>query len=130
MDAADAYREIIHDNIEYEILCQQYPREEIDEIVEFVLDIVSSKKRTIRISGEDIGVNIVKGRFMKLTYSHMQYVFECLQENTTNVNNIKQYLLAVLYNAPATMNHYYKSEVQHDLYGLLPSLETAESNGG
>ena len=116
-DAIDAYREIVHDNIEYDILCQQYPKEDIDEIVELILEIVSSKRKTIRISGEDIGANMVKGRFMKLTYTHLQYVFESLSKNTTKVTNIKQYLLAVLYNAPVTMNHYYKAEVQHDLYG-------------
>jgi len=117
MDAIDAYREVIHENMEYETLCTQYRKEDIDEIVELILEVVSSKKKTMRISGEEIDVNLVKGRFMKLGYSHMQYVFSCLDKNTTKVTNIKQYLLAVLYNAPATINHYYKAEVQHDLYG-------------
>ncbi|MGL6201538.1 MAG: DUF6017 domain-containing protein [Lachnospiraceae bacterium] len=117
VDAIDAYREVIHENMEYETLCTQYRKEDIDEIVELILEVVSSKKKTIRISGEEVDVNLVKGRFMKLGYAHMQYVFGCLEKNTTKVTNIKQYLLAVLYNAPATINHYYKAEVQHDLYG-------------
>ena len=75
-----------------------------------MMEVISSKKRTFRISGADIDANIVKGRFMKLTYTHMQYVFQCLDRNTTKVNNIKQYLLAALYNAPVTIHHYYKAE--------------------
>lgn len=118
MDAIGAYREVIHDNIEYDILCTQYEISDLDEIVELMLEIVSSRKQTIRISGEDVNANIVKGRFMKLTYMHIQYVFECLSKNTKKINNIKQYLLAVLYNAPVTISHYYQAEVQHDLYGV------------
>lgn len=117
MDAIDAYREIIQDNIEYGILCTQYERESINEIVELVLEVVASRKRTIWISGEEVEASVVKGRFMKLDYTHMQYVFECLEKNTSKVKNIKQYLLAVLYNAPTTIKHYYQAEVQHDLYG-------------
>lgn len=117
VNAIDACREVIHDNIEYGILCEQYCKEDVDEMVELMLEVVSSKKRTIKLSGEDVNINIVKGRFMKLNYSHMQYVFECLSNNTTKIKNIKQYLLTVLYNAPVTINHYYKAEVQHDLYG-------------
>lgn len=117
MNAIDAYREVIHDNIEYSILVTQFQKNDVDEIVELMLEVISSKKRSIRISGENIDTNLVKGRFMKMTYSHIDYVFECLNKNTTKVKNIKQYMLAVLYNAPATINHYYKAEVQHDLYG-------------
>jgi hypothetical protein len=117
MGAIDAYREIIHDNIEYEILCQAYQKESVDEIVELMLEVVASKKRSFRISGEDVDANIVKGRFMKITYSHIQYVFECLSKNTKKITNIKKYLVAVLFNAPATISHYYQAEVQHDLYG-------------
>lgn len=54
---------------------------------------------------------------MKLDSSHVQYVIDYMKNNTTYVRNIKKYLLAALYNAPATINSYYSSLVQHDLYG-------------
>lgn len=117
IDAIGACREIILDNIDYGILCMQYQKESVDEIVELMLEVIASRKRSFRISGEDVDANIVKGRFMKITFSHIQYVFECLDKNTKKINNIKQYLLAVLFNAPATINHYYQAEVQHDIYG-------------
>ena len=54
---------------------------------------------------------------MKLDSSHVQYVIDCMKNNTTYVRNIKKYLLAALYNAPGTINNYYSSLVQDDLYG-------------
>ena len=60
---------------------------------------------------------MVKSRFMKLDSGHIQYVMECLKENTTEVRNIKQYLLAALYNAPGTISSYYSAKVNHDMYG-------------
>ena len=60
---------------------------------------------------------VVKSRFMKLDSSHVQYVMDCMKDNTTYVRNIKKYLLAALYNAPTTINSYYSSLVQHDMYG-------------
>ena len=47
----------------------------------------------------------------------VQYVMDCMKDNTTYVRNIKKYLLAALYNAPTTINSYYSSLVQHDMYG-------------
>lgn len=117
MDEIDAYRAIICENIEYESLCSQYPKDEVDGMVELMIEVLLSKKSEIRIAGDDISSALVKSRFMKMNYSHMEYVFECLKKNTTKVGNIKQYLLTALYNAPATMGRYYGAEVNHDLYG-------------
>ena len=66
---------------------------------------------------EDRPAEVVKSRFMKLDSSHIQYVLDCLKENTTDVHNIKQYLLAALYNASGTISSYYSAKVNHDLYG-------------
>ena len=52
----------------------------------------------------------------------LEYVFDCIDKNTTKVGNIKAYLLAALYNAPATMDSYYRAEVNHDLYGCWAVL--------
>ena len=47
----------------------------------------------------------------------MEYVLECLRNNTTKVRNIRSYMLTTLYNAPVTCSNYYKAEVNHDFYG-------------
>ena len=74
-------------------------------------------KQTIRIAGDDYPAEVVKSRFLKLTASHIEYILDRMRENTTYVRNIKKYLLAALYNAPVTMDSYYTSLVNHDLYG-------------
>ena len=89
----------------------------LDELVELMLDTVCSRRETIRIAGDDYPAEVVKSRFMKLDSSHVQYVMDCMKDNTTYVRNIKKYLLAALYNAPTTINSYYSSLVQHDMYG-------------
>lgn len=92
-------------------------REMLDEIAELIVDTVCTARQTIRIAGDDHPAEVVKSRFLKLDSSHIQYVMDCMKENTTFVRNIKKYLLAALYNAPATISSYYSSLVQHDLYG-------------
>ena len=119
MGAREIYREIVLDNIGYEYLIQDshIDREQLDEIAELIVDTVCSARKTIRIAGDDYPAEVVKSRFMKLNSSHVQYVMDCMKDNTTYVRNIKKYLLAALYNAPTTINSYYSSLVQHDMYG-------------
>ena len=119
MGAREIYREIILENIGYAYLIQDshIDREQLDEIAELIVDTVCSARKTIRIAGDDYPAEVVKSRFMKLDSSHVQYVMDCMRENTTYVRNIKKYLLAALYNAPGTIRNYYSSLVQHDMYG-------------
>ena len=119
MGARETYREIVLENIDYDILIQdpKMDREQLDEIAELIVDTVCSARRTIRIAGDDYPAEVVKSRFLKLDSSHVQYVMDCMRDNTTYVRNIKKYLLAALYNAPSTINSYYSSLVQHDMYG-------------
>ena len=114
---ADAYREIICENIEYSILVERYGKQRMDEAVELVLEVVLSQRPYIRIAGDDFPREVVRSRFLKINSSHLEYVFECIDGNTTKVGTIKAYLLTALYNAPATMDSYYRMEVSHDLYG-------------
>ena len=99
------------------VLKKEYPtsQEMIDGMVELILDVLCSKNRMIRIAGEDKPINVVKSRFMKLNIEHMRYVVRCFQLNTTKIRSIKQYMLAALYNAPATMKSYYQAEVNYDM---------------
>ena len=119
MGARECYREVILDNIEYSYLVQDshIDREQLDEIVDLIVDTVCSARKVIRIAGDDYPAEVVKSRFMKLDSSHVQYVMDCMKDNTTYVRNIKKYLLVALYNAPTTINSYYSSLVQHDMYG-------------
>ena len=119
MEAREIYREIVYGNIEYDILREDNAvnRDQLEEIAELIVDTVCSARKTIRIAGDDYPAEVVKSRFLKLDSSHVQYVIDCMKNNTTYVRNIKKYLLAALYNVPATINSYYSSLVQHDLYG-------------
>lgn len=119
MDEMDSYRELIMDNIEYDIMADRYRKDRMDEIVEVMLDAICSKRDYIRIGGDEYPVEVVKSRLLKLTSSHVEYVFDCIDKNTTKVHNIKAYLLTTLYNAPATIDHYYTTLVNHDMYGSL-----------
>lgn len=119
MQERESYRELILENIEYDILVQneRMDRDRLNELVELMVDTVCSRRETIRIAGDDYPAEVVKSRFLKLNSSHIEYVLDRMRENTTYVRNIKKYLLAALYNAPATIDSYYASLVNHDLYG-------------
>ena len=103
MQERESYRELILDNIEYDFLVQneRMDRDRLDELVELIVDTVCSRRETIRIAGDDYPAEVVKSRFLKLNSSHIEYVLDRMRENTTYVRNIKKYLLAALYNAPA-----------------------------
>lgn len=115
----ETYRQLILENIEYDILCQdrKLRKDDLDEIVEIMVDTVCANKPFIRVSGEDKPADVVKSRLLKLDSGHIQFVLDCMNENTTKVRNIRQYLLAALYNAPVTISNYYTSLVNHDMYG-------------
>ena len=117
MEARELYREIILENIDYEILVvdPQIDKEQLDEITEIILDTVRTARKTVRIAGDDFPAEVVRSRFLKLNASHIRYVIACLKENTTRVHNIKKYLQAALYNATFTMESYYAALVQHDM---------------
>ena len=118
-DAYKIYEEIIKDNIEYDHLVtyDRVEKERLDEIVSLILETVCTRRKTIRIAGDDYPAELVKAKFMKLNSSHIEFVFTCMKENTTKIRNIKQYLKAVLFNAPNTIDSYYTALVNHDMYG-------------
>ena len=94
-----------------------YDQEALNEILDILVETVCSNRQTIRIAGDDKPVKVVKERLMKLNVEHIRYVMSCMKETTVKVRNIRQYLLAALYNAPATISHYYSALVQHNMYG-------------
>ena len=116
-DAYSVYEEIIKDNIEYDHFVRygQVDKDRLDALVSIILETVCSKRKTIRIAGDDYPAELVKAKFMKLNSSHIEFVFDCMKENTTKIRNIKQYLKAVLFNAPNTIDSYYTALVAHDI---------------
>lgn len=113
----EQYREILSGNISYEILLQDYPldRDILTEILELMVDTVCTTRSTVRISGDDKPAEVVKSQFLKLDSEHIRFVMDGLKDNTTRIRNMRQYLLATLYNAPLTIGNYYRSLVSHDL---------------
>ena len=116
-EAVRIYREIILENIEYDYLIQDrsIDREQLDEIVDLMLETVCTSRKTIRVTGDDYPAELVKSKYMKLNGEHIRFVLDCLRENTTRVRNIKQYLRAMLFNAPSTISNYYTALVAHDM---------------
>ena len=119
MDAVRASEEVIKENIEYPYLIQDKSVDKgmLDEIVSLMLETVCPSRRMIRIAGDDYPAELVKSKFMKLNSSHIRFVLDCMHQNTTKIRNIKKYLLAVLFNAPNTIDSYYTALVNHDMYG-------------
>jgi hypothetical protein len=116
-DQRERYREILSGNISYEILLQDYPldRDILTEILELMVDTVCTTRSTVRISGDDKPAEVVKSQFLKLDSEHIRFVMDGLKDNTTRIRNMRQYLLATLYNAPLTIGNYYRSLVSHDM---------------
>lgn len=111
------YKELLKENIEYDILIENHPldRERIDELLELMTDTVCTNRKTLRTAGDDYPAEVVKSRLLKLNSMHIEYVLDCMAKNTTDIRNIRKYLLAALYNAPATIDSYYTSLVSHDM---------------
>ena len=113
----DEARETVKENIEYEILSERYPVERLDEIVDIASEALCSKRSSFSLGKDTYPYELVKDRLLRLDGSHIEYILDCIDGNTTDIRNIKPYLLKTLINAPATMDSYYRTKVNHDLYG-------------
>ena len=111
------YQNYFLNQLNFDSLIEGNPEDEemLREMQELLVDTVCSNRKMIRIAGDDKPFEVVKGRLMKLNSDHIRFVLMCMKENTTQVRNMRQYILAALYNAPLTMYNYYASRVQHDL---------------
>lgn len=119
----DVCRRELREKLGLDVLCEGRPcdREKLGEILELMVETLCSQQQSIRIAGNNYPAHLVKERFLSLNSLHMEYVLHCLENNTTNIRNIKQYLLTALFNAPATMSHYYAAQVNHDRHLALTS---------
>jgi hypothetical protein len=116
-EAAEAYREIIKSNIDFDILVERhkFEREQIGEIVDLMLETICTANKSLVIAGDRYPAELVKSKLMKLNSSHIEYVLESIKNNATAIRNIKKYMLAVLFNAPSTIDSYYTALVAHDM---------------
>ena len=119
LERRDGYQEQIMANVDYDYLVgyTEVDRGRLDELVGLMLDTVCSTKTTIRVAGEELPAEVVRSRLLKLTGAHLLYALDRINENTTEVRHVKQYLLTALYNAPLTMDNHYTLMVGHDLSG-------------
>lgn len=111
------YEGKIKENIDYDILVKDYPNDDIEGMVEIMLDAICSRRDYLNINSDEVPREVVKSRLLKLDSEHINYVIECLKNNTTKIKNIRRYLLTTLYNSYETIDHYYRAEVNHDFYG-------------
>lgn len=119
MEERRIYEEILKENLDFELLIQdnRYDEGRLQEILDILLDAICSQSSTIRINGEDMPQQVVKSRFLKLNSMHLEYVFDAMRDNPSDIRNIRAYLLTALYNATLTIDNYYSAKVNHDLYG-------------
>ena len=104
-------------SLEIELLLRLYPDDEdtIYQIVDLLVDTCATNRKLLHIAGDDKPTEVVRSRFMKLNADHIRFVLKCLAENSSPIRNMKQYLLASLYNAPTTMQLSYQNQTNHDL---------------
>ena len=116
-ESFERYRNLILENIDYDVLASDphVDRELLDEIVDLVQETVCSTRSRIRVAGNDYPTEVVRSKLLKLNGEHIRFVTDCLKQNTTRIRNIRQYLLAMLFNAPSTMSSYYTALVAHDM---------------
>lgn len=111
------YEDCLREKLSIDVLVQNNPCDvgRINEIFNLMLDVLCSTAKTIRISGDDKPIDVVRAQFMKIDSGHMEYILDCFKHQITDIRNVKQYLLATIYNAPLTIDHYYTSKVNYDM---------------
>ena len=117
MKNRELLEEFFSHSLEIDLLLRLYPDDEdtIYQIVDLLVDTCDSKRNLIRIAGDDKPAEVVLSRLKKLNADHIRFVLDCLAANTSPIRNMKQYLLAALFNAPTTIQLYYQNKVNHDL---------------
>ena len=110
-----AYKKIIMENIEYDILIHKFQKEWLDEIVNLMVDVVCSREQVIRVNKQDYPQEVVKSRFLKINSMNIEYVYDSLKENTSNVRNIRAFLITTIYRSLETQENWYEARVNHDL---------------
>ena len=117
MKNRELLEEYFSHSLEIDLLLRLYPDDEdtLYQIVNLLVDTCATNRKLLHIAGDDKPAEVVRSRFMKLNADHIRFVLMCLAENSSPIRNMKQYLLASLYNAPTTMQLSYQNQTNHDL---------------
>ena len=117
MKNRELLEEYFSHSLEIDLLLRLYPDDEdtLYQIVDLLVDTCATNRKLLHIAGDDKPAEVVRSRFMKLNADHIRFVLKCLAENSSPIRNMKQYLLASLYNAPTTMQLSYQNQTNHDL---------------
>ena len=117
MKNRELLEEYFSHSLEIDLLLRLYPDDEdtLYQIVNLLVDTCATNRKLLHIAGDDKPAEVVRSRFMKLNADHIRFVLKCLAENSSPIRNMKQYLLASLYNAPTTMQLSYQNQTNHDL---------------
>ena len=117
MKNRELLEEYFSHSLEIDLLLRLYPDDEdtLYQIVNLLVDTCATNRKLLHIAGDDKPAEVVRSRFMKLNADHIRFVLKCLAENSSPIRNMKQYLLASLYNAPTTMQLFYQNQTNHDL---------------
>lgn len=112
MEERAAYRELVMENIGYRDLIREQPMQKdiIEQMVELMTDVMCSDEPQIRIGKEDRPRQVVKSVYSKLGRQHIEYVLGCIRKSSTEIRNMKNYLITALYYAPMTMGAHRRSE--------------------
>jgi len=83
-------------------------------MVNIMLDAMCCQEDFVQIGRDKIPTMLITDLFLTIKSTHIEYVIECMDKNTSNIGNIKNYLLRALYNARNTMDFYYTNAVNRD----------------
>lgn len=113
----ELYSEIIRENISYE---DKYARnigdrQQVDELISIMTDVICSSSPTIRVNGEAVSHEVVKSRFLKLTDEEIDYVLYAMQHNSSRIGNIRSYLITMLYNSKSTVSNFFANMAYNDI---------------
>ena len=117
MKNRELFEEYFSCSLEIDLLLRLYPDDEdtLYQIVNLLVDTCATNRKLLHIAGDDKPAEVVRSRLIKLNADHIRFVLKCLAENSSPIRNMKQYLLASLYNATTTMQLYYQNQTNHDL---------------
>lgn len=113
----DEATERVRENIDYDIIVEQYPQERVDEIVDLAAEMLCSCRAVYKLGGDTYPRKLVHERLLRLDSEHIGYIIGCIDKHTGDVRNIKQYLMKTLINAPATMGSYVAAKVGYHVFG-------------
>mgnify|MGYP004534024785 CR=1 FL=1 len=106
----------IKEQLDYSLILEHQPgkRTMLDTIINVIADAERKASETLRVGRIDMPKEQVISRLRQLDFTHIEYIFDCMAENSPAIRDIRAYLLTSLYNAPSTIDAYYDAKVAHD----------------